>query len=121
MDLLEIVVGEKTSDATVARAFDVARQLGKTPIVVNDGRGFYTSRVILTRLLEAAAMLAEGVHPMTIERASQRAGYPMGTLALLDEVTLALPHKIHSQFAEAARTAGTPFTPPHPGASCSIG
>ncbi|MEV8195330.1 MULTISPECIES: 3-hydroxyacyl-CoA dehydrogenase NAD-binding domain-containing protein [Rhodococcus] len=115
MDLLEIVVGEKTSDATVARAFDVARQLGKTPIVVNDGRGFYTSRVILTRLLEAAAMLAEGVHPMTIERASQRAGYPMGTLALLDEVTLALPHKIHSQFAEAARTAGTPFTP-HPGA-----
>ncbi|MGY4103623.1 3-hydroxyacyl-CoA dehydrogenase NAD-binding domain-containing protein [Nocardia sp. R16R-3T] len=115
MDLLEIVVGEKTSDATVARAFDVARQLGKTPIVVNDGRGFYTSRVILTRLLEAAAMLAEGVHPMTIERASQRAGYPMGTLALLDEVTLALPYKIHGQFAEAARETGAPFTP-HPGA-----
>lgn len=114
MDLVEIIVGEQTSDATVAKAFDVVCQLGKTPIVVGDGRGFFTSRVILTRLLEAAAMLGEGIAPMSIEQASQQAGYPVGTLALLDELTLTLPHKIFGQFRDAAQSTGAEFTE-HPG------
>jgi 3-hydroxyacyl-CoA dehydrogenase / enoyl-CoA hydratase / 3-hydroxybutyryl-CoA epimerase len=114
MELVEIVVGEQTSDATLARAFDVVRQLGKTPIVVGDGRGFFTSRVILTRLLEAAAMLGEGIAPASIEQASVQAGYPVGTLALLDELTLTLPHKIFGQFREEGRRSGAWFAE-HPG------
>jgi 3-hydroxyacyl-CoA dehydrogenase/enoyl-CoA hydratase/3-hydroxybutyryl-CoA epimerase len=114
MDLVEIIVGEQTSDATLAKAFDIVLQVGKTPIVVGDGRGFFTSRVILTRLLEAAAMLGEGIAPMSIERASLRAGYPVGTLALLDELTLTLPHKIYGQFRDEARSTGTEFIE-HPG------
>ncbi|MCX2929335.1 3-hydroxyacyl-CoA dehydrogenase NAD-binding domain-containing protein [Mycobacterium sp. CVI_P3] len=114
MELVEIIVGERTSDATVAKAFDVVRQLGKTPIVVGDGRGFFTSRVILSRLLEAAAMVGEGIAPMSIEQASQQAGYPVGTLALLDELTLTLPHKIYGQFREEAQRTGAEFAE-HPG------
>jgi 3-hydroxyacyl-CoA dehydrogenase/enoyl-CoA hydratase/3-hydroxybutyryl-CoA epimerase len=114
MELVEIIVGEQTSDATLAKAFDVVLQLGKTPIVVGDGRGFFTSRVILTRLLEAAAMLGEGIAPASIEQASVQAGYPVGTLALLDELTLTLPHKIFGQFREEARRSGAEFTE-HPG------
>ncbi|UGT62460.1 3-hydroxyacyl-CoA dehydrogenase NAD-binding domain-containing protein [Nocardia asteroides] len=109
MELIEIVVGDKTSDATLAAAFDIAGQLGKTPIVVGDGRGFFTSRVILQRLTEAAAMIGEGVSPHSIEQASLQAGYPLGTLALLDEVTLSLPLTIRGQFRE------TGFLPEHPG------
>jgi 3-hydroxyacyl-CoA dehydrogenase/enoyl-CoA hydratase/3-hydroxybutyryl-CoA epimerase len=106
MDLVEIVVGERTSDATLAKAFDVVLQLGKIPIVVKDGRGFFTSRVILQRLLEAAAMLGEGICPTSIEQASMQAGYPIGTLALLDEISLSLPYRIYGQFrASATRTA----------------
>lgn len=114
MDLVEIIVGEKTSDATLAKAFDIAVQMRKTPIVVGDGRGFFTSRVILQRLIEAAAMIGEGVDPHSIEQASLQAGYPVGTLALLDELTLSLPLKIRSQFREVAEQAGTPL-PEHPG------
>ncbi|WP_067681375.1 3-hydroxyacyl-CoA dehydrogenase NAD-binding domain-containing protein [Nocardia miyunensis] len=112
MGLVEIVVGRETSDETVARAFDVVRQLGKTPIVVGDGRGFFTSRVILSRLLEAAAMVGEGIAPQSIEQASVRAGYPVGTLALLDELTLSLPHTIYEQF----RADAGPDWVDHPGA-----
>lgn len=114
MDLVEIVVGEQTSDATLAKAFDIVLQLRKTPIVVGDGRGFFTSRVILARLLEAAAMLAEGVGAASIEQASVQAGYPVGTLALLDELTLTLPHKIFGQFRDESRECGTDFVE-HPG------
>jgi 3-hydroxyacyl-CoA dehydrogenase/enoyl-CoA hydratase/3-hydroxybutyryl-CoA epimerase len=114
MELVEIIVGEQTSDATLAKAFDVVLQLGKTPIVVGDGRGFFTSRVILTRLLEAAAMLGEGIAAASIEQASVQAGYPVGTLALLDELTLTLPHKIFGQFREEARRSGAEFAG-HPG------
>ena len=114
MDLVEIIVGEQTSDATLAKAFDVVLQLGKTPIVVGDGRGFFTSRVILARLLEAAAMLGEGISAMSIEQASQQAGYPLGTLALLDELTMTLPHKIFSQFRTEAQRTGNEFVE-HPG------
>lgn len=115
MDLIEIVVGELTSEAAVARAFDFARQLGKIPIVVGDGRGFFTSRVILTRILEAAAMLGEGFPPASIEQASRQAGYPVGVLALTDETSLALPCTIYGQFRAEAERLGLPFSE-HPGA-----
>jgi 3-hydroxyacyl-CoA dehydrogenase/enoyl-CoA hydratase/3-hydroxybutyryl-CoA epimerase len=116
MELVEIIVGEQTSDETLARAFDVVIQLGKTPIVVGDGRGFFTSRVILQRLMEAAAMVGEGISPVTIERASRRAGYALGTLMLADETSLSLPHTIYGQFRDEAAAQGTEFVE-HPGAA----
>ncbi|TQJ62239.1 3-hydroxyacyl-CoA dehydrogenase/enoyl-CoA hydratase/3-hydroxybutyryl-CoA epimerase, partial [Arthrobacter sp. SLBN-100] len=116
MELVEIIVGEQTSEASLARAFDLVRQFGKTPIVVGDGRGFFTSRVILNRLLEAAAMVGEGISPASIEQASVQAGYPLGTLALLDELTLTLPYGIYEQFREEARSTGKGM-PVHPGAA----
>lgn len=114
MHLVEIVVGDKTSPETTARAFDLVRQMGKTPIVVNDGRGFFTSRVIQQRLIEAAAMVGEGVEPISVERASVRAGYPTGTLALLDDVSLALPRRIRAEARRASETAGIEWHG-HPG------
>lgn len=114
MELVEIIVGDETTDETLARAFDFVVQIGKTPIVVGDGRGFFTSRVILNRILEAAAMVGEGIPPTSIERASVRAGYPVGTLALLDELTLTLPHKIFGQFRDEAAAESLKFVE-HPG------
>jgi 3-hydroxyacyl-CoA dehydrogenase/enoyl-CoA hydratase/3-hydroxybutyryl-CoA epimerase len=90
MPLVEIIVGAKTDDATLARAFDYVLQIGKTPIVVNDSRGFYTSRVFGTYVMEGIAMLKEGVHPRSIEVAGLQAGMPMPPLALQDEVSLSL-------------------------------
>ncbi|MEM9695110.1 MAG: 3-hydroxyacyl-CoA dehydrogenase NAD-binding domain-containing protein, partial [Myxococcota bacterium] len=95
MPLLEIVVGKKTSDETLARAFDYARQIKKTPIVVKDALGFYTSRTIGTHLMEAAQMVAEGVEPVRVEALSKGLGYPVGSLTLLDEVSLSLSVDIH--------------------------
>jgi len=97
MPLVEIIRGEKTSDATLARAFDYARQIKKTPIVVNDGRGFYTSRVFGTYITEGAALVAEGVHPALVENVARKAGMAVGPLAVLDEVTLTLPLKARDQ------------------------
>ncbi|EUA92925.1 enoyl-CoA hydratase/isomerase family protein [Mycobacterium ulcerans str. Harvey] len=76
MPLVEIIKGEKTSDEALARVFDYTLAIGKTPIVVNDGRGFFTSRVIGTFVNEALAMLGEGVEPSSIEQAGSQAGYP---------------------------------------------
>jgi 3-hydroxyacyl-CoA dehydrogenase/enoyl-CoA hydratase/3-hydroxybutyryl-CoA epimerase len=104
MPLLEIVVGRQTRDEAVARAFDLGRRIGKTPIVVNDGRGFFTSRVIGKFLDEAIGMLAEGVPAPSIEQAALQAGYPTGPLALADEVSIALIQRIRRQF-EAATDA----------------
>ncbi|MBU2669156.1 enoyl-CoA hydratase/isomerase family protein [Actinoplanes bogorensis] len=101
MPLLELVAGARTSDATVARAFDLGRRLGKTPIVVNDGRGFFTSRVIGKFLDEAIGMLTEGVPAPSIEHAALQAGYPTGPLALADEVSLTLVQRIRVQFEAA--------------------
>ncbi|GHJ48012.1 3-hydroxyacyl-CoA dehydrogenase [Catellatospora sp. TT07R-123] len=106
MPLLEIVVGQQTSDAAIARAFDLGRLIGKTPIVVNDSRGFFTSRVIGTFIEEAITMVAEGVPPASIEHAALQAGYPTGPLALADEVTLTLMQRIRRQ-AQAAGQART--------------
>jgi 3-hydroxyacyl-CoA dehydrogenase/enoyl-CoA hydratase/3-hydroxybutyryl-CoA epimerase len=113
MPLLEIVVGEKTSDAAIAKAVDIAMQIKKTPIVVNDSRGFFTSRVIGTFLGEAAAMVGEGLVPASIEQAGLQAGYPTGPLALLDEVSLTLSRRIREEARAAAAAAGTEF-PEHP-------
>lgn len=112
MPLLEIVVGREKSDETLARAFDFARQIGKTPIVVNDGTGFFTSRTILTKLEEAAQMVAEGVDPVLVENLSRSVGFPTGMLSLFDEVKLALPLDIFdTQVAMGLRDAAKDPTP----------
>jgi 3-hydroxyacyl-CoA dehydrogenase/enoyl-CoA hydratase/3-hydroxybutyryl-CoA epimerase len=110
MPLVEIIRGEQTTDESVARALDVVMQIRKTPIVVNDSRGFYTSRVIGTMVNEGLAMLGEGVHPMSVERAATQAGYPVGTLQLSDELNLELMAKI----AKAAKEAAGADYVPHP-------
>ncbi|HEX6255287.1 MAG TPA: FAD-dependent oxidoreductase [Euzebyales bacterium] len=113
MPLVEIIRGAATSDAALARAFDVVLQLRKTPIVVNDSRGFFTSRVIGTFLNEAVAALGEGVHPVMIERAGLAAGYPAPPLQLMDELTLTLPRRIRRETQAAAAATGEPV-PTHP-------
>jgi 3-hydroxyacyl-CoA dehydrogenase/enoyl-CoA hydratase/3-hydroxybutyryl-CoA epimerase len=106
MNLLEIVVSDRTSDATLAKAFDLALQIRKTPIVVNDHRGFFTSRVIGKFLDEAIAMVGEGLNPASIEQAGQQAGYPAAPLQLHDELTLTLPRKIREETKAAALADG---------------
>jgi 3-hydroxyacyl-CoA dehydrogenase/enoyl-CoA hydratase/3-hydroxybutyryl-CoA epimerase len=106
MPLLEIIVGEQTSDAAIAKAFDLARQIKKTPIIVNDSRGFFTSRVIGRFLDEAMAMVSEGLRPPSIEQAGSQAGYPAPPLQLMDELTLTLPQKIRKETRAAAEAAG---------------
>ncbi|HEX2893469.1 MAG TPA: 3-hydroxyacyl-CoA dehydrogenase NAD-binding domain-containing protein [Marmoricola sp.] len=106
MPLVEIIKGEKTSDQAVAHALDVVQAIRKTPIVVNDSRGFYTSRVIGTMVNEGLAMLAEGVHPMSVERAATQAGYPVGTLQLSDELNMELMAKIRKATDDAEVAAG---------------
>jgi 3-hydroxyacyl-CoA dehydrogenase/enoyl-CoA hydratase/3-hydroxybutyryl-CoA epimerase len=97
MPLVEVIVGKKTSDATLARALDYVAQLRKTPIVVNDSRGFYTSRCFGTFVDEGIAMLQEGVNPALIENGAKLAGMPVGPLAVADEVTIDLHWKIIRQ------------------------
>ncbi|MFN2562605.1 MAG: 3-hydroxyacyl-CoA dehydrogenase NAD-binding domain-containing protein [Jatrophihabitans sp.] len=102
MPLLEIIRGEQTSDEALARALDYSAQIKKTPIVVNDSRGFFTSRVIGTFVNEGLAMLGEGIAPSTIEQATTQAGYPVGVLQLADELNLELFLKIRNEAKEAA-------------------
>jgi len=97
MPLVEIIRGEATDDACLAHAMDFVRRIGKTPIVVNDSRGFYTSRVFGTYVREGMAMLAEGVAPALIENAGKLAGMPVGPLAVADEVSIELMHKVIRQ------------------------
>jgi len=113
MPLVEIIRGEKTSDEALARVFDYTLAIGKTPIVVNDSRGFYTSRVIGTFVNEALAMLGEGVEPASIEHAGTQAGYPAAPLQLSDELNLELMHKIATATRKAVEDAGGTYTP-HP-------
>lgn len=116
MPLVEIIKGAETSEDTLGRALALVAQIGKTPIVVNDSRGFFTSRVIGTFTNEGMALLAEGVPAPTIEQASSQAGYPAPVLALMDELTLTLPRKIRDETREAARAEGREL-PDHPGDS----
>jgi 3-hydroxyacyl-CoA dehydrogenase/enoyl-CoA hydratase/3-hydroxybutyryl-CoA epimerase len=90
MKLVEIIRGKQTDDETVARAFDYVQALGKIPIVVNDARGFFTSRTFGTFVMEGAAMLGEGIPAAVIEQAGLQAGMPVGPLAVLDETALSL-------------------------------
>jgi 3-hydroxyacyl-CoA dehydrogenase/enoyl-CoA hydratase/3-hydroxybutyryl-CoA epimerase len=125
MPLVEIIVGQATSDETLARGFDYVLQIGKTPIVVNDSRGFYTSRVFSTYVMEGIAMLKEGVHPRSIEAAGLQAGMPMPPLALQDEVSLSLALHVAEQTRKDLAAEGRPYTE-HPGMSvirqlCEIG
>jgi 3-hydroxyacyl-CoA dehydrogenase/enoyl-CoA hydratase/3-hydroxybutyryl-CoA epimerase len=101
MPLVEIILGEKTNDEAIARSLDYIQQIRKTPIVVNDSRGFYTSRVFSTFTGEGIAMLAEGVKPALIENAAKMVGMPVGPLAVTDEVTLELAYKIGKETAAA--------------------
>jgi 3-hydroxyacyl-CoA dehydrogenase/enoyl-CoA hydratase/3-hydroxybutyryl-CoA epimerase len=125
MPLVEIIVGAQTSDATLARGFDFVQQIGKTPIVVNDSRGFYTSRVFATYVMEGIAMLKEGVHPRSIEVAGQQAGMPMPPLALQDEVSLSLSLHVAEQTRKDLLAEGRPIAE-HPALSvirdlCAVG
>jgi 3-hydroxyacyl-CoA dehydrogenase/enoyl-CoA hydratase/3-hydroxybutyryl-CoA epimerase len=97
MPLVEIILGKKTSEDTLARALDYVGQLRKTPIVVNDSRGFYTSRCFGTFCHEGMAMLQEGVNPALIENGAKMAGMPVGPLAVGDEVTIDLQWKVIKQ------------------------
>jgi 3-hydroxyacyl-CoA dehydrogenase / enoyl-CoA hydratase / 3-hydroxybutyryl-CoA epimerase len=115
----------RTSDETIAKAFDYVLQIGKTPIVVNDSRGFYTSRVFGTYVMEGIAMLKEGVHPRSIEVAGLQAGMPMPPLALQDEVSLSLGLHVADQTRKDLAAEGKPYVE-HPGMAvvrqlCEIG
>jgi len=94
MMLVEIIMGKETGDAALAMAFDFARTVRKTPIVVNDSRGFYASRVVGTYIREGHLMLTEGVPPALIENVARMAGMPVGPLSLTDEVAVDLAWKI---------------------------
>jgi 3-hydroxyacyl-CoA dehydrogenase / enoyl-CoA hydratase / 3-hydroxybutyryl-CoA epimerase len=97
MKLVEIIRGKQTDDETVARAFDYVQALGKIPIVVNDSRGFFTSRVFGTFVREGVAMLGEGIPAAAIENAGIQAGMPVGPLAVLDETSLSLSVHVMEQ------------------------
>ena len=114
MPLVEIIVGAQTSHETLARGFDYVLQIGKTPIVVNDSRGFYTSRVFATYVMEGLAMLGEGVYPRSIEMAGIKAGMPMPPLALQDEVSLSLSLHVADQTRKDLAAEGKPVSE-HPG------
>jgi 3-hydroxyacyl-CoA dehydrogenase/enoyl-CoA hydratase/3-hydroxybutyryl-CoA epimerase len=94
MMLVEIIMGKKTGEEALARALDFVRAIRKTPIVVNDSRGFYTSRVVGTYIREGHLMLTEGVPAAMIENVGRIAGMPVGPLSLNDEVAVDLAWKI---------------------------
>ncbi|GGB76928.1 3-hydroxyacyl-CoA dehydrogenase [Knoellia flava TL1] len=106
MKLVEIIRGEHTSDEATARAVDLVQQIRKIPVVVGDGRGFFTSRVFGTLIVEGANALAEGVDPMVVERAATTAGFPAPPLAMLDEVSLTLTQHIRTEAEKAAAAEG---------------
>ncbi|AZC29845.1 3-hydroxyacyl-CoA dehydrogenase NAD-binding domain-containing protein [Pseudomonas chlororaphis] len=109
MPLVEIIKGEQTSDETLARGFDFVQQIKKTPIVVNDSRGFFTSRVFGTFTNEGIAMLGEGVAAPMIETEARKAGMPIGPLAICDEVSLSLLSHIRQQTAKDLQAEGKPL------------
>ena len=106
MPLVEIVRGQRTSDEVLAKTFDYVQQIRKTPIVVNDARGFFTSRVIGRFIAEAVAAVGEGVEPASVEQAALQAGYPAGALQLLDELTISLSRKIRLETRAAEEASG---------------
>jgi len=113
MPLVEIIKGKRTGEEALARAFDLVRQINKTPIVVNDSRGFFTSRVIGHFINEGVAMVGEGIEPASVEQAAAQAGYPAKVLSLMDELTLTLPRKIRNESRRAVEESGGTWAP-HP-------
>ena len=97
MKLVEIIKGKKTSSHTLAKAFDFAIKNGKIPIVVNDSRGFYTTRVFQSYAQEGMSLLIEGNHPVDIESAGKAAGFPVGPLSVIDEISIKLLADIRDQ------------------------
>ncbi|AMO24925.1 3-hydroxyacyl-CoA dehydrogenase NAD-binding domain-containing protein [Ramlibacter solisilvae] len=113
MKLVEIIRGKATDDETVARAFDYVQAIGKIPIVVNDSRGFFTSRVFGTFVMEGAAMLGEGIPAAVVEQAGIQAGMPVGPLAVLDETALSLSvHVLDQTRADLRAEGGTYIATP---------
>jgi 3-hydroxyacyl-CoA dehydrogenase / enoyl-CoA hydratase / 3-hydroxybutyryl-CoA epimerase len=110
MKLVEIIRGQQTDDETVARAFDYVQALGKIPIVVNDARGFYTSRTFGTFVMEGAAMLGEGIPAAVIENAGIQAGMPVGPLAVMDETALSLSVHVMEQTQKDFAAEGKTYT-----------
>ena len=108
MPLVEIILGEKTGPQAIAKALDYVRQIRKTPIVVNDSRGFYTSRCFGTYVTEGTEMVAEGVNPALIENMGKQLGMPVGPLAVSDEVSIELGYKIMSATQKAMGDAYKP-------------
>lgn len=106
MQLVEIIKGKNTAAETLAKAYDFVQQIGKTPIVVNDRRGFFTSRVFGTFIQEGMRLLAEGVHPAKIEMAALKAGMPVGPLAIQDEVSLTLSEHVANEARKALQAEG---------------
>lgn len=94
MKVVEIIMGEKTSQETLRKAYDYVQQIGYMPVVVNDSRGFFTSRVFGTFMDEGCQLLVDGMEPAAIERASWLAGMPVGPLQVFDEVSLILGQKV---------------------------
>ena len=111
MKLVEIIIGGKTSAETIAKAFDYGLKIRKIPIVVNDSRGFYTSRVFSKYTNEGLALLAEGNHPQAIESAGKKAGMPVGPLAVTDEVNLGLVARIRNQTRKDMAEEGKELPP----------
>ncbi|HEY5637710.1 MAG TPA: 3-hydroxyacyl-CoA dehydrogenase NAD-binding domain-containing protein [Burkholderiales bacterium] len=112
MKLVEIIKGKKTSPETLAKAYDYVLAIGKTPIVVNDARGFFTSRTFGTFVMEGCAMLEEGVAPAVIENAARLAGMPVGPLAVVDETSLALSMHVMEQTRADVEAAGGKYVSP---------
>jgi 3-hydroxyacyl-CoA dehydrogenase / enoyl-CoA hydratase / 3-hydroxybutyryl-CoA epimerase len=106
MKLVEIIRGKQSDDETVARAFDYVQAIGKIPIVVNDSRGFFTSRVFGTFVMEGAAMVGEGIPASVVEQAGIQAGMPVGPLAVLDETALSLSVHVLDQTRTDSRAEG---------------
>lgn len=111
MKLVEIIRGHATDDETIARANDYVLALGKTPIVVNDSRGFFTSRVFGTFVMEGAAMLEEGIPAPLVEHAAEAAGMPVGPLAVIDETSLSLSVHVMEQTRADFAAEGRAYVP----------
>jgi len=111
MQLVEIIKGKQTSAETLARAYDYVQQIGKIPIVVNDARGFYTSRTFGTFVAEGCAMLVEGMPAAVIENAGRLAGMPVGPLAVIDETSMSLSVAVMEQMKADLEAEGKKYTP----------
>jgi 3-hydroxyacyl-CoA dehydrogenase/enoyl-CoA hydratase/3-hydroxybutyryl-CoA epimerase len=111
MQLVEIIKGKKTSPETLARAYDYVLQIAKIPIVVNDSRGFYTSRTFGTFVAEGCSMLAEGIPAAVIENAGRLVGMPVGPLAVIDETSMSLSVHVMEQTKADLEAEGKKFVP----------